>query len=70
MDQGVFQRWGITADEFNAAIRTNTTDAAILTWLQSRVSDTVRQEVNRWLREEKAANMDRQDAEEGVVTAR
>ncbi|HTV72879.1 MAG TPA: DUF5069 domain-containing protein [Candidatus Acidoferrales bacterium] len=69
MDRGVFEHWGITPAEFDVAIRTHPTDEAILAWLQSRVSDAVRLETNRWLREEKAANMDRQDAEEGVAAA-
>src|SRR5438874_1045047 len=49
MDQAVFQRWGITPDQFNAAITSNTTDEAILTWLQVHVSNAVREETNRWL---------------------
>ncbi|MGP6157025.1 MAG: DUF5069 domain-containing protein, partial [Vulcanimicrobiaceae bacterium] len=69
MDRGVFERWGITSDEFDAALRSNATDEAILAWLKPRVSDEQRDAANRWVSTEKSANLDRQDAEEGVVVA-
>jgi hypothetical protein len=69
MDRGVFERWGITAAEFDAAIETRRTDDAILAWLNERVSPAQRDEANHWLVNDKASNMDRQDREEGVVTA-
>jgi hypothetical protein len=69
MDRGVFDRWGVTARAFEAALETGTSDADIAAWLRARVSDTKREEANRWLLEEKSANMDRQDAEEGVAVA-
>lgn len=69
MDQGVFQRWGITSAEFDAAVRENRTDDQILAWLRGRVGDDRREAANRWLLDEKKSNLDRQDAEEGVVTA-
>jgi hypothetical protein len=67
MDKGVFERWGITPAQFDAAIATRRTDAEILAWLTERVSAAHRDAANRWLLEVKAANMDRQDSEEGVV---
>ena len=69
MDKGVFDRWGITVDEFDTALASNTTDEAILNWLKSRVDDAHRDAANRWVSVEKSANLDRQDAEEGVVAA-
>jgi hypothetical protein len=69
MDRGVFERWGITAEQFDAAVRTNRTDAEILAWLQARVSAEGRDAANSWLLEEKAVNLDRQDSEEGAVPA-
>jgi hypothetical protein len=69
MDRGVFDRWGITSRMFDAALDTCRTDDEILTWLRARVADARREDANRWLLDEKAANMDRQDAEEGVVAA-
>ena len=69
MDLGVFERWGITPEQFNEAIRTNRTDEAILAWLQARVSTEQRDAANHWVLIEKVANLDRQDSEEGVVTA-
>ncbi|MDQ2858455.1 MAG: DUF5069 domain-containing protein [Candidatus Eremiobacteraeota bacterium] len=69
MDQGVFERWGITAAEFDAAIASRRTDEAILEWLAARVDAAHRSAANRWVTIDKAANLDRQDAEEGVVAA-
>ncbi len=69
MDKGVFQRWGIAVSDFDFAVREHRTDEAILTWLESRVDATHRQAANAWLSDDKSANLDRQDAEEGVVVA-
>lgn len=69
MDRGVFDRWGVTARVFEAALESCSSDAEIAAWLKARVPDARRDEANRWLVEEKAANLDRQDAEEGVVVA-
>lgn len=69
MDRGVFDRWGITSKAFDAAIATRDTDEEILDWLRARVPEEKREAANRWLLDEKIANMDRQDAEEGVVAA-
>jgi hypothetical protein len=69
MDKGVFERWGITSEQFDAALQTHPTDESILVWLQERVGDRQREAANAWVSVEKAANLDRQDAEEGVVAA-
>jgi hypothetical protein len=69
MDKGVFERWGITSEQFDAALETHATDEAILAWLKERVSDRQRDAANAWVSVEKSANLDRQDAEEGAVTA-
>ena len=69
MDKGVFERWGVTSEQFDAALKTHTTDEAILAWLRERVRDRQREAANTWVTVEKAANLDRQDAEEGAVPA-
>lgn len=69
MDQGVFGCWGITASQFDEAIRANTTDAEILRWIEQRVSEEAREAANGWLVNEKAENLDRQDREEGASSA-
>ena len=66
MDLGVFERWGITASEFDEAIKTNGSDDSILMWLSARVPPENIDKANRWLLNEKSSNMDRQDAEEKV----
>ena len=69
MDKGVFERWGITADQFTEAVKTHATDQAILEWLKARVGDAGRAAANRWVADEKKASLDKQDAEEGAVAA-
>ncbi|MBC5798948.1 MAG: DUF5069 domain-containing protein [Candidatus Eremiobacteraeota bacterium] len=69
MDQGVMERWGITAADFDAAVRTHGSDDAIVQWLRARVDAAHGAAANRWLLEEKAANLDRQDAEEGAAAS-
>src|SRR5580658_5916040 len=49
LDRGVFQRWGITADQFDEAIVAHPTDEAILAWLRERTGDAQREAANRWL---------------------
>lgn len=68
MDQGVMERWGVTPQEFDAAIRTHTTDEAILEWLRERTTPEQIEAANRWLVTEKLENLERQDAEEGAQT--
>jgi hypothetical protein len=67
MDRGVFERWGISSEQFDAALATHVSDEALLRWLRERVSDERREFANAWVLQEKASNLDRQDAEEGVV---
>ena len=67
MDKGVFERWGITAELFDAAIRTHSTDDAIHHWLIDRVPPEKIVAANTWLTKEKLENLDRQDAEEGAT---
>jgi len=69
MDQGVFERWGITPKQFDEAIRTRRTDDEILAWLKEHVSASQRETANRWLVETRTENLDRQDREEGGVAA-
>jgi hypothetical protein len=69
MDRAIFDRWGITSRMFDAALDTCQTDDEIVSWLKARVPEARRDEANRWLLEEKSGNLDRQDAEEGVVAA-
>ncbi len=69
MDRGVFDRWGITARAFDAALDACGTDDEILAWVRARVPAARRDDANRWLNGEKHASLDRLDAEEGVVPA-
>lgn len=69
IDRGVFDRWGITARMFDAALLTCQDDDAILTWVRARVREERRDEANAWLTNAKRAILDRLDEEEGVVPA-
>lgn len=64
MDQGVFDRWGVSHSAFDAAIRNHPTDAEILKWARSTISPPQCAAANAWLTQEKAENLDRQDREE------
>ncbi len=64
MDQGVFSRWGIDAAQFEAAIHAHPDDEGIRGWLKATVSPEKIDAANRWLRDEKHENLDRQDREE------
>jgi hypothetical protein len=68
MDQGVFQRWGVPSDEFDAALTKHPDDASLLAWLQTRTDAAKIRAANEWLLTEKSENLNRQDAEEGVTT--
>ncbi len=69
MDKGVFERWGISVGDWDEAVRTCTTDDAILAWAKAHVDADHRDAANAWLTGEKSGNLDRQDREEGVVAA-
>jgi len=64
MDAGVFKRWGVTAEAFDAALRRAKDDDEILAWVRANSVDTGRDAANDWLVSEKAGNLDRQDREE------
>jgi hypothetical protein len=64
MDEGVFQRWGVGAKDFDDALRRSQDDDAILAWIRSKVSDEKRDAANEWLLREKTSSLDRQDGEE------
>lgn len=69
IDRAIFERWGISSDAFDEAVATYTTDEAILAWVSERVSPEQRDAANRYLLTERVTNLDKQDAEEGVVAA-
>lgn len=71
MDQGVFERWGITASEFDKALKENPSDERLYAWFTERVRPADVKTANEWLLNERTENLDRQDAEEaGVVEHR
>jgi hypothetical protein len=67
MDKGVMERWGISPDEFDEAIASHTTDQAIGEWLVTRTTPERIDGANRWLLDDKKANLDRQDSGEGAT---
>ena len=69
MDKGVFERWGITPEQFDTALKTIDTDEAVLAWVNARVSPAQRDAANQWVTVEKKPSLDKQDAEEGVIAA-
>jgi hypothetical protein len=69
LDRGVFERWGITSEQFDKALETSTTDDAILAWVKANVPDAQRDDANHWVIVDKVNSLDKQDSEEGVVAA-
>jgi Domain of unknown function (DUF5069) len=67
MDLGVMERWGVTPKEFDTALALNGTDETLHAWLRSKATPERIRAANEWLLGEKAANLDRQDAEEGAA---
>lgn len=68
MDRGVMKAWGVAPDAFTKAAKTSNTDDQILAWVQERVPNERVEAGNAWLLD-RAHNLDRQDAEEGVPGA-
>jgi len=69
LDQGVFERWGITSRDFDQAIATIDTDEGILAWLEARVTPAQRDVANEHVLVDRRQALDKQDREEGVVAA-
>jgi Domain of unknown function (DUF5069) len=64
MDQGMMERWHVAPEEFNDALRRNATDELLYAWFTDRVRPEDIRAANEWLLNERAENLDRQDAEE------
>ena len=58
------ERWRITPEEFNEALRRNATDESLFAWFSDRVRAEDVRAANEWLLRERSENLDRQDAEE------
>ncbi len=69
IDRAIFERWGVTSADFDAALATCSTDEEILAWVRSRVSDAQREGANTYLLTERLHNLEKQDVEEGAVPA-
>jgi hypothetical protein len=67
IDRGTLERWGISPDAFTEAVKTINSDEEILAWVRARVSEEQRVAAEHWALVEKAASLDKQDLEEGVV---
>jgi hypothetical protein len=69
IDRGMMRQWGITPQEFTAAVGEDTTDGQILAWLSARAGADQMQAANAWLKSTRSANLDRHDFEEDVPGA-
>jgi len=65
MDRGFLERLGVAPDEFTALVASGLDDAALAAALDTRTTPERREAANRWILEEKAESLARQDAEEG-----
>lgn len=66
MDQGMLERWKITPQQFDEALRRYPDDAALYDWFSKRVRTEDVRAANEWLLRERQENLDRQDSEEAV----
>jgi hypothetical protein len=66
IDRGMFERWGITAEEFDRTAREHENVESLSEWAVSRIPDTAIDAANSWLVVERFENLDRQDREEGA----
>ena len=62
------QRWGVNPADFDAALARYRDDEALYGWLVERVPMAKIRAANHWLLEQNMENLERQDAEEGVLT--
>src|ERR1700688_424772 len=69
LDKGVFERWGITSQQFDKALETCDTAARILAGVKAAVPDAKRDVATHWVIVDRVASLDKQDLEEGVVAA-
>jgi hypothetical protein len=67
MDQGMLERWKITPQQFDEALRRYPDDASLYDWFSKRVRPDDVRAANEWLLRERQENLDRQDAEETVL---
>jgi hypothetical protein len=65
MDRGVLERWGISVEAFESALSQHRSDVALHAWLTSASTPEQIGAANAWLEDDKAENLNRQDAEEG-----
>jgi hypothetical protein len=70
MDRGILERWGVPITEFETALDEYVDDETLIQWFRTRVLPEGVQSANRWLLDEKAENLDRQDREEGVTASK
>jgi hypothetical protein len=66
IDRGMMERWGVTRNEFEAAVAQYADDPSIVNWAQSTISHKATEVANSWLVVEMFENLDRQDREEGA----
>ncbi len=69
IDQGMMVRWGVSREQFEAAVMQNDNDEAILEWARRTIRPDGIDAANSWLVVEKFENLDRQDREEGAFEA-
>lgn len=63
IDRGMLEHWGITPDEFNAALAHHD-DETLLAWAQTRVAPQAIEAANSFVSVTYVDNLDRQDREE------
>jgi hypothetical protein len=70
MDKGMLERWRVSPEDFEEALRRNAGDRELYDWFVGRVRPEDVRAANEWLLEERVENLDRQDAEEVAAVER
>jgi hypothetical protein len=65
LSRGFLERCGVPQDDFDALIENGATDGELVVYFDQHVPPELRDTANRFVLEEKAANLDQQEVEEG-----
>ena len=65
LSTGFLDRAGVSVDDFDKLIADGASDADLMRYFDEHVSDTQREAANRYVLDDMASHLDKQDEEEG-----
>jgi hypothetical protein len=69
LSTGFLDRTGVSVDDFDALIKQDASDAALVQYFDEHVDDAHREAANAYVLNDQKAHLDKQDAEEGKTAA-